>query len=252
MQALGQALKLHPKVSGLWIYAAAWEFDKNLNVVAARALMQSGLRACPNSEDLWIEYLRLELTYLNKLKARKEALGEDLQPLERGSKEISQWKEDNKDLFMSLDTGNNDDKNDKNEYISEEGHPEKQSIFWQLGSMVLEAIYHEATKALPSNINLRKRFLEVLGSVDLAHSDELKIQILKDLKRDFSHDELYWDMIARLHISDVNMTNDEAKHDVLSKLKQAFQVSGFVYHCHVLHLFKLCVSCLSLLSSTLF
>ncbi|XP_020674447.2 U3 small nucleolar RNA-associated protein 6 homolog [Dendrobium catenatum] len=221
-EALGQALKLHPKVPGLWIYAAAWEFDKNLNVVAARALMQSGLRACPNSEDMWIEYLRLELTYLNKLKARKEALGEDLKTLERGSVEVSQWKEDNKDLFMSLDTGNNEEKNDKES--DSEGHAEKQNIFWQLGSMVLEAIYHEATKALPSSINLRKRFLEILGSVDLAHSDELRSEILKDLKRDFSHDEQYWDMIARLYISDIDMTNGEAKSEVLSKLKQAFQV----------------------------
>ncbi|RVX07994.1 U3 small nucleolar RNA-associated protein 6-like [Vitis vinifera] len=64
-------------VPGVWIYAAAWEFDHNLNATAARALMQSGLRVCPTSEDLWVEYLRMELTYLNKLKARKVALGED-------------------------------------------------------------------------------------------------------------------------------------------------------------------------------
>ncbi|CAI0553382.1 unnamed protein product [Linum tenue] len=66
----------HPKVPGVWIYAAAWEFDHNLNVAAARALMQSGLRVCPTSDDLWVEYLRMELTYLNKLKSRKVALGE--------------------------------------------------------------------------------------------------------------------------------------------------------------------------------
>ena len=62
-------IRFHPKVPGVWIYAAVWEFDHNLNVAAARALMQSGLRMCPNSEDLWIEYLRMGLTYLNKLKA---------------------------------------------------------------------------------------------------------------------------------------------------------------------------------------
>ncbi|KAJ0983039.1 hypothetical protein J5N97_011294 [Dioscorea zingiberensis] len=72
-QALAQAVRFHPKGPGLWIYAAAWEFDQNLNVTAARALMQSGLRTCPKSEDLWMEYLRMELTYLNKLKARKIA-----------------------------------------------------------------------------------------------------------------------------------------------------------------------------------
>ncbi|KQJ95121.1 hypothetical protein BRADI_3g15302v3, partial [Brachypodium distachyon] len=36
---------------------------------SARALMQSGLRSCPESEDVWIKYLRKELTCVNKLKA---------------------------------------------------------------------------------------------------------------------------------------------------------------------------------------
>ncbi|MFS7920749.1 hypothetical protein Hanom_Chr03g00228411 [Helianthus anomalus] len=40
--------------------------------------MQSGLRSCPHSEALWVEYLRMELTYLNKLSARRAALGEDV------------------------------------------------------------------------------------------------------------------------------------------------------------------------------
>lgn len=221
-EALGQVLKLHPKVPGLWIYAAAWEFDQNLNVVAARALMQSGLRACPNSEDLWIEYLRMELTYLNKLKARKEILGENLQTSKPESTEVSQWKEENKDLFMSLDAKNNDEKHES-ESNAEEDHSEKQNIFWQLGSEILKAVYHEATKALPSSISLRKRFLEVLGSVELAHSEELRIEILEDLKRDFSHDESYWDMMARLEIYDTDTISGEAKH-VFSKLKRAFQV----------------------------
>ncbi|PKA46701.1 hypothetical protein AXF42_Ash019684 [Apostasia shenzhenica] len=222
-EALGQALKLHPKVPSLWIYAAAWEFDRNLNVVASRALMQNGLRACPNSQDLWIEYLRLELTYLNKLKARKVALGED-QTLEQGCSEITQWKEENKDLFMSLDAENNYEENEEELYV-QDGHLEKQNIFWRLGSMILEAIYHEAIKAIPSSISLRKKFLEVLDSVDLAHSVELRLEILDDLKRDFLHDEICWDLIARLHINDIKTITAVSRHDMLSKLKQAFQCS---------------------------
>ncbi|CAI9783923.1 unnamed protein product [Fraxinus pennsylvanica] len=77
MSALAQVIRFHPKLPRVWIHAAAWEFDHNLNVTAARALMQSGLRACPTSEDLWVEYLRMELTYLNKLKARKVVLRGD-------------------------------------------------------------------------------------------------------------------------------------------------------------------------------
>ncbi|KAI7746801.1 hypothetical protein M8C21_007708 [Ambrosia artemisiifolia] len=77
-KVLAQVIRFHPKVPGVWIYAASWEFDHNLNAAAARALMQSGLRSCPHSEALWVEYLRMELTYLNKLSARRAALGDDV------------------------------------------------------------------------------------------------------------------------------------------------------------------------------
>ncbi|CAI9092599.1 OLC1v1027883C1 [Oldenlandia corymbosa var. corymbosa] len=86
VHALAQVIRFHPKVPGVWIYAAAWEFDHNLNAAAGRALMQRGLGACPNSEDLWVEYLPMELTYLNKLKAQKVALGEDDETLLRDAK----------------------------------------------------------------------------------------------------------------------------------------------------------------------
>jgi U3 small nucleolar RNA-associated protein 6 len=55
--------------------------------------MQSGLRFCPQLEDMWIEYLRMELTYLNKLKARKVDLGEDVKTLQKNDNDTGQWKE---------------------------------------------------------------------------------------------------------------------------------------------------------------
>ncbi|KAF6168248.1 hypothetical protein GIB67_011633 [Kingdonia uniflora] len=101
-KVLVEAIGFHPKVPGLWIYTAAWEFDYNLNVVAARALMQTGLRVCSNSEDLWIEYLCMELTYLNKLKTRKTFLGEETGTFVRDHREAEdiQWREENTDFFM--------------------------------------------------------------------------------------------------------------------------------------------------------
>lgn len=217
-----EAIRFHPKVPGLWIYAAAWEFDQNLNVAAARALMQSGLRACPESEDLWIEYLRMELTYLNKLKARKVALGQDVKTLEKESGEAKQWKEENKDLFMPL----NDERGDAEGSDLQDGALEKkENLFWRQGSMILQTIYHGAVEALPSSMSLRKRFLEILDSVDLAHSDELKIEIMEDFKKDFSRDENYWDWIARLQVSDSASHKELEREVVLSKLDRAVQVS---------------------------
>ncbi|KAL2475659.1 RNA-processing protein [Abeliophyllum distichum] len=164
-KALAQLVRFHPKVSGVWIYAAAWEFDHNLNVTAARALMQSGLRACPTSEDLWVEYLRMELTYLNKLKARKVALGED------------------------------------------EG--------------TLTSDGRCSIEALPTSFSLRTKILEILEATNLAHSEDLRNDILNDMKKDFSKEPKYWDWLARLETTDFK----EINHKQLSKAIQVYEES---------------------------
>ncbi|XP_058095151.1 uncharacterized protein LOC131240736 [Magnolia sinica] len=222
-QVLAQAIRFHPKVPGLWIYAAAWEFDHNLNVAAARALMQSGLRACPDSEDLWVEYLRMELTYLNKLKARKAALGEDVGTLARNSEDADnkQWKDENKDLFMPLNEGGEIADGDD---VREDDEEKKVDTFREQGSVVLRTIYSGAVEALPSSLSLRKQFLEILNGTDLAYSDELKAEIMNDIEKDFSKEEDYWDWLARLQISDLKKGMDMTKETMLCQLNKAVEV----------------------------
>lgn len=72
-----KALALHPTSAALWTYTAAWEFEDNANAGAARALMQQGLRACKNDEGMWLEYFKMELLYVQKLRARRTVLGID-------------------------------------------------------------------------------------------------------------------------------------------------------------------------------
>uniref|UniRef100_A0A1D1Z1E6 U3 small nucleolar RNA-associated protein 6 n=1 Tax=Anthurium amnicola TaxID=1678845 RepID=A0A1D1Z1E6_9ARAE len=220
-QVLAQAIRFHPKVPGLWIYAAAWEFDQNLNVAAARALMQNGLRECPTSEDIWIEYLRMELTYLNKLKARKVALGEDVRTLDRdGSDEARKWKEENGDLFMSLD----EEEVGEGSELQQGALKRSENFFWEQGSDILRTIYHGAVEAIPSSMSLRKRFLEILDNVDLAHSDELKGEVMEGIKQQFSQEEDYWDWIARLELSDILKRKDLTKEEAIGRLKKVVQV----------------------------
>ena len=75
LQVLTKALQLHPAASGLWSYAAAWEFEHNSNAAAARTLMQRGLRMCKGSQQLWLEYFRMELMFAHKLRSRRRILG---------------------------------------------------------------------------------------------------------------------------------------------------------------------------------
>ncbi|KAK2992487.1 hypothetical protein RJ640_005634 [Escallonia rubra] len=222
-KALAQVIRFHPKVPGVWIYAAAWEFDNNLNVAAARALMQSGLRACPTSEDLWVEYLRMELTYLNKLKARKVALGEDEGTLIRDNRDLEekQWRDENKELFMSL----GDKGEDEEASTVQRGESDKKSdLFREQGLIVLRTIYSGAIEALPSSFSLRTRFFEILEAMDLAHSEDMQKEILADMRRDFSKEPEYWDWLARLKFVDAKITQEMSKESMSDQLQNAVQV----------------------------
>ncbi|XP_050377090.1 uncharacterized protein LOC126794420 [Argentina anserina] len=221
-KVLADVIKFHPKVPGVWIYAAAWEFDHNLNVEAARAIMQNGLRVCTTSEDLWIEYLRMELTFLNKLKARKVALGEDEGTFTRDqiSSEKKQWIDENKDLFMSLNHGgeNNEGSDDENEKKMK-----KISKFQEQGFSIIRTIYAGALEALPSSFSLRKCFLEIVEATDLVNSEAILREILSGMKRDFSTDPEYWDWLARLEY-DPASREDIGEEVALSQIEKAVQV----------------------------
>lgn len=224
-KALAQVIRFHPKVPGVWIYAAAWEFDHNLNVAAARALMQSGLRLCPTSEDLWVEYLRMELTYLNKLKARRVALGEDNGTLIRSREDNNEkeWRNENGDLFMSLnevrDTGDGSD--------AQNGEAEKKvDLFQEQGLIILQTIYSGAVEALPSSLNLRKRLFEILDSINLSDSEDLREKVLGDMKRDFSTNTEYWDWLAKHQITDfesLQFMDEERLHSEVQKAVKIYE-----------------------------
>ncbi|KAL7130314.1 hypothetical protein ABFS83_13G125400 [Erythranthe nasuta] len=218
-KALAQLVRFHPKVAGVWIYAAAWEFDNNLNVAAARALMQNGLRTCPTSEDLWVEYLRMEFTYLNKLKARKVALGEDEGTLARVQENADdkQWRDENKELFMALNE-NGDVGGVQNS--ESEG---KVDVFGEHGLNILETVYTSAIEALPKSFSLRTRFLDMLEATELARSEEMRKKILDDMRRDFSEEPLYWDWLARVEIADVKRINSEQLGKAVEVYEQGLQ-----------------------------
>ena len=72
------ALQLHPLATTLWRLAACWEAEHNLNMPAARLLIQRALRLCKGAEGevgLWAEIFRLELVYWHKIAQRQEVLG---------------------------------------------------------------------------------------------------------------------------------------------------------------------------------
>lgn len=68
------ALQLHPTAPALFIIASAHELDQ-FSPSSARALLQRGLRLNAESVELWTEYVKMELTYVETLRRRWAVLG---------------------------------------------------------------------------------------------------------------------------------------------------------------------------------
>ncbi|KAH6914193.1 U3 snoRNP protein [Coprinopsis sp. MPI-PUGE-AT-0042] len=69
-----RALQLHPSNPSFYILAASHELD-NHSPSAARSLLQRGIRINPDSIDLWKEYVKMELGFIEGLRRRWEILG---------------------------------------------------------------------------------------------------------------------------------------------------------------------------------
>ena len=89
---------------------------------------------------------------------------------------------------------------------------------------LLKTIYNGAIQALPSSFSLRKQFLEILEAIEVADSEELREEILSDMKRDFSADPEYWDWLARLEMSTASSTGKKNEDPIISQLHKAVHV----------------------------
>ena len=70
-------MQLHPNVPALYVLAASHELE-HLSPSAARALLQRGLRLNADSVEMWREYVRMELNFVESLRRRWSVLGIDV------------------------------------------------------------------------------------------------------------------------------------------------------------------------------
>ncbi|KAJ7072541.1 U3 small nucleolar RNA-associated protein 6-domain-containing protein [Mycena amicta] len=75
-RVVGRAIQLHPDNASLYVLAAAHELEQG-SPSAARALLQRGIRINGESIQLWTEYVRMELSFMESLRRRWDVLGVD-------------------------------------------------------------------------------------------------------------------------------------------------------------------------------
>lgn len=99
-KGLSSLLRTHPRDPDVWVYVAKFQLEQNASVPEARAVMQRALRFNPDSQYLWIEYMRLELIYVAKILARRRILG-----IENARKEeINENKTNSDDIDLGFES----------------------------------------------------------------------------------------------------------------------------------------------------
>ena len=73
-----RAVQLHPRTPALYVLAASHELA-NGGMGAARVLLQRGLRLNADCAEMWREYVRLELGFVEALRRRWDVLGISLE-----------------------------------------------------------------------------------------------------------------------------------------------------------------------------
>jgi U3 small nucleolar RNA-associated protein 6 len=80
-----RAVQLHPRTPALYVLAASHELA-NGGMGAARVLLQRGLRLNADCAEMWREYVRLELGFVEALRRRWDVLGISLDRESQGER----------------------------------------------------------------------------------------------------------------------------------------------------------------------
>ncbi|TFK44537.1 U3 small nucleolar RNA-associated protein 6-domain-containing protein [Crucibulum laeve] len=169
-----RALQLHPNKPALYIIAASHELN-HLSPSAARALLQRGIRMNPDSVDLWREYVRMELGFVESLRRRWDILGIKVIGDEKGKGKARD--EDPSDI-MGFGDGS-DEKADASMEVDEvEGDEGAEARRQIMEGAIVKSVITSAAKALP-----KIELFESLKSVitDFPSADSLRQSLLGHL-----------------------------------------------------------------------
>ena len=187
-RALGSAVLLFPNVADLWILAADWEFSNDCNMVAARSLMLRAIRSNPTSRQLWLEYFRLELMYVRKIRTRIDLV------VPKKKKEV-----------VDLDEEEEDERSDDRLMFEQQQQQQQQpaepimadaassipisdSSFMK--GAIPAAVFRKATETFPDDLEFWCKFVTIAGTLEAP--TELMETLRETLFTRFSSSLEYW------------------------------------------------------------
>ncbi|KAJ2076444.1 U3 snoRNP protein [Coemansia sp. RSA 988] len=235
-----RAITAHPYESQMWIKAAAHELDINANSSAARILLQRALRLIPDSHRLWIEYFRLEMLLVEKIKARRRVLGIDQPAVATeldtpSADENTEMEAADNNAFIDLPQLDEEENHKSNglqldtveERFAEQAlarldrkvaagtgnlsEEERATMDQQtnayLQGAVAQVVYEQAIKAIPSSLEFRQELASVAAL--FSDTDRLREIILSSICSDFANDTTARAYLCSAHLASVSTTSPE-------------------------------------------
>ncbi|CEP11760.1 hypothetical protein [Parasitella parasitica] len=204
-----QAIQYHPNNASLWIMAATWENEHNANMAAARILLQRALRLMPESQQLWHEYFRLELLYVEKIKLRRRILGIDQAKNQEGpdAMQVDQAEHDDNTIRLPAVTGedvaqwNEDEKNvekSKKTLTKEEAAALEEANNPILQGLLARIIYDNAIQSSADSIAFRSRFVDIYR--EFTDTEKDIDHVYETIRRDMADSAEARALLAKRHL----------------------------------------------------
>ncbi|KAJ2160594.1 U3 snoRNP protein [Coemansia sp. RSA 552] len=237
-----RAIVAHPYDAQMWVWAAAHELEANANGSAARTLLQRALRLAPHSKMLWIEYFRLELLLVEKVRARRRILGIDGSSSGEKDDDGSEKDDDGEkdrdgpDTFIDLPQLDEEDDGSLEGCLVERelarlsakqggalaedaraAMSQQTNMFLQ--GAVAQIVHDQAIAAHPMDLELRQELVSVARL--FPDMDALTDHVLDAIRRDFAGDAEAQAFLCAVPLSGVSASSPQLV-DALQKTIEGF------------------------------
>jgi U3 small nucleolar RNA-associated protein 6 len=211
--------------------AASWENEHNANMAAARVLLQRALRLMPENQQLWHEYFRLELIYIEKIKLRRRILGIDQQKNAEDLEPMDTEKDDDNTIQLPAVTGEDVEEWNQTEdaatsKLKKMTHDEAAALEEAnnpiLQGLLATIIYDNAITAIPQDIEFRKQFVSIYG--EFTDTQKHIEHVFETIRRDMMQDPAAVAFLATRHLGSLPLS-DPAFIPALRQCVQDFEQS---------------------------
>jgi U3 small nucleolar RNA-associated protein 6 len=223
-ELFARCLRLHTTKPEMWIYAASVMFEDVADMMGARSYMQRGLRFCKDNREIWLQFAKLEMIYIEKIAARRRILGLDGQG--KRKRETPAEVQDNDD-FIGLHAVTAEDINpslskaDGMDEIALRNLENTPAV----GGAIPIAIFDEAMKHFKNDERLAQDFFETVLGFSLAPCRRKVLQHISDhVKRTNRRTLTNWSCQIRLATFEIDPKSPKfpaALRQVLEMVKTA-------------------------------